>query len=145
MKKIFKLDELKNIAVNILDELKNKKSNNSTILGLSGELGSGKTTLTQNIANILGVKEKVISPTFVILKKYKTKDEKFKNLIHIDAYRLESSKELINLGWNDIIEDENNLIIVEWPENVSDCLNNNISRIFLNHKDNQTRTIETLI
>src|SRR4051812_40158014 len=95
---------------------------NATVIGLSGDLGSGKTTFTQSIAKALGVTENVTSPTFVIEKIYSLKNPStltelnFEHLIHIDAYRLESSRELLNLGWHDIVLDPKNLILIEWPE-----------------------------
>jgi len=90
MKKKFTIEDLHKIAEDILNKAKSIEGNNSvTVIALEGELGTGKTTLTQELARILGVKENIISPTFVIMKKYKVKDEIFQYLIHIDAYRLE--------------------------------------------------------
>src|ERR1700733_3565857 len=67
------------------------------VVGLYGDLGSGKTTFTQAVAKILGITEVVNSPTFVIEKIYKLEHERFEHLIHIDAYRLEKSSELEKL------------------------------------------------
>ena len=145
MEKSFKLEEIKKVAQNLIVQVDKKRTKNSMIIALSGELGTGKTTLTQEIAKLLGVKEKLVSPTFVIMKKYKTKDKKYKNLIHIDAYRLNNSQELLNLGWPEIIKDKDNLIIIEWPERIPECFNNNVCKVFLNHQDKQTRTIEILL
>ena len=75
------------------------------VFTLTGALGAGKTTLTQAIARELGITERLVSPTFVIMKLYQIKDSRFKHLIHIDAYRLNSCDELLKLGWNDIIAD----------------------------------------
>lgn len=140
MKKVLTLDSIEKTAKEIIKEINKSSQKIATILAFSGELGVGKTTITKEIARQLGVEERVISPTFVIMKKYKTKNKKFKNLIHIDAYRLESSVELMRLGWEDIVNDIHNFIIVEWPERVSECLSNNIYKIHLDHKDETTRT-----
>lgn len=95
----------------------------ATILGLRGDLGAGKTTFTQSLAEALGVKEKVTSPTFVIMKVYQLpREQKFQHLVHIDCYRLESSKELDHLGFEELTEDPGNLIILEWPEKVAEIL-----------------------
>ena len=142
MEKILTLDSLNKTAKEIIKKVKSGKEKGATILALYGDLGAGKTTTTKEIARVLGVKERVISPTFVIMKIYKTIDKKFKNLIHIDAYRLCKKEELFRLGWNEIIKDKNNLIILEWPERVLECLPSNIYKIKLDHKDESTRTIK---
>jgi len=88
------------------------------VVGLRGDLGAGKTTFFQAIAKHLGIKDKVISPTFVIMKKYPLKNKKYNFLFHLDAYRLKNEKELLNLGWEEIVKNNKNLIFIEWPENV---------------------------
>ncbi len=90
----------------------------ATVVTLSGSLGAGKTTFTKGIARALGVDETVASPTFVIQKTYDLKDQLYKKLIHIDTYRLKSMQELVTIGWNDILADPHNLIVLEWPEAV---------------------------
>lgn len=136
------LNDLNKVAKDIVKKAEDLKNEKSTLIALRGDLGSGKTTLTQEVAKILGVKENIISPTFVIMKGYEIKNKKFKKLIHIDAYRLEKSKELLKLGWNEIINDPKNLIILEWPEKVLECIPQNAIFIDLYHKDHQTRTIK---
>lgn len=91
----------------------------ATIITLSGELGAGKTTFVQGIARALGVEENVTSPTFVIEKVYELTGQKWKHLIHIDAYRLKSAHELEVLGWHEIAQEPGNLIVIEWPERVA--------------------------
>ena len=142
MEKTFDLIDLEKITKNLLSIIKKGVKNGATILAFSGDLGAGKTTTTKEIARQLGVKERVISPTFVIMKKYKTKDLKHKNLIHIDAYRLNKSEELLRLGWEEMIANKNNLIIVEWPERVIECLPKDIYNLKLEHKDDTTRTLK---
>lgn len=87
------------------------------IIALSGDLGSGKTKLSQGIALGLAVKKKVNSPTFVIIKKYPGR----KTLIHIDAYRLTNATDLINIGWDDFINSDT-VILIEWPERIKKIL-----------------------
>ena len=103
------------------------------VVGFYGELGAGKTTFMKYIAEALGVKETIQSPTFVIVKSYKLKVESrkeqeadfklaplnFQTLIHIDAYRIEKESEMLNLGWLGLLESEHNLIFVEWPERIA--------------------------
>lgn len=87
------------------------------IIALSGDLGAGKTKLSQGIALGLEVKKTVNSPTFVIAKKYPGR----KTLIHIDAYRLNSASDLINIGWEDFINPDT-VILIEWPERIKKIL-----------------------
>lgn len=137
-----KLSDLNKIAKDLLKKAIFLKSKNATVIALRGDLGSGKTTLTQEIAKILKVKEKIISPTFVIMKIYSIKNKKFSRFIHIDAYRLEKSEELFKLGWSEIIEDPKNLIILEWPEKVPKCVPKSSIFVDLHHKDHETRTVK---
>lgn len=113
----------------------------ATIVALHGDLGAGKTTFTQAVAKTLGVTETVTSPTFVIEKLYSLSHPDFKKLIHIDAYRLESGKELLHLGWKEIAADPKNLIFIEWPERVADILPNDMKKIEFTFVDDTTREI----
>ncbi len=102
-----------------------KNSKKGLVVALEGDLGSGKTTFTQQVADIFEIKDYVTSPTFVILKKYKINNSQelnFENLIHIDAYRLNSGEELLDLDWEKYILDSKNIIFVEWPEKISEVL-----------------------
>jgi tRNA threonylcarbamoyladenosine biosynthesis protein TsaE len=119
------------------------KQGTATVVGLSGDLGSGKTTFTQALARHLGVQETVTSPTFVIEKIYQLPNgQPFKHLIHIDAYRLSDGRELLNLGWAEIVSDPGNLILVEWSERVQDILPENSLEIQFQFIDEQTRLIK---
>lgn len=121
---------------------KEPSKNNAIVVGLYGDLGSGKTTFTKFIATHLGVEETVTSPTFVIEKIYKLDNQKFKNLIHIDAYRLESGRELESLGWKEISSNPENLILIEWPERVKEILPENITEIYFKFIDEKTREVD---
>lgn len=136
------LDLLPAIAKDILEKAHSLKTGKAVVIALEGDLGAGKTTLTQEIARQLGVKENVISPTFVIMKRYGVIDEKFKNLIHIDAYRLTKSEELIKLGWSELLNNKNNLIIIEWPEHVPECIPETALKIKLSNQGDEERDIE---
>ena len=119
--KITTLEELRTITKHIYGSLK-KDPNHATILALKGDLGSGKTAFTKELAKVLGVTEHVTSPTFVLAKTYPLKDTTFSNLIHIDAYRLEEGEDLNPIGFSDMLDDPNNLIVLEWPERVEGAL-----------------------
>jgi tRNA threonylcarbamoyladenosine biosynthesis protein TsaE len=114
------------------------------IYGFSGDLGSGKTAFTQAVAKELGINEHITSPTFVIQKSYPINKEgfPFKTLIHIDAYRLESGKELKVLGLDRLVENPENLILIEWPERVMEALPKEIPLLRFSFVSDQVRTIE---
>ncbi len=122
-----------------LDTLVPQKS--AVVVGLYGELGAGKTAFTQALANALGVIERVTSPTFVLEKVYALKNQKFSHLIHIDAYRLERSNELKQLGWDTIVLDRNNLIVIEWADRIEDILPKDTKRVYFTVSGERTRTI----
>ncbi len=95
-----------------------KKVAPSIKIGLTGDLGSGKTTLVKGLAQKLGIKEPVTSPTFTISKQYNTNDNKWPILRHLDLYRFDdiSKRDLEEIS--EIINLENGLIAVEWIENM---------------------------
>ncbi len=95
------------------------RESGATVVTLSGELGAGKTTFVQTLAHAFGVAGQVTSPTFVIEKAYALTGQAFARLVHIDAYRLEDAPQLEVLGWNEMIADAGNLIVLEWPEKVA--------------------------
>ena len=103
----------------------------ATVVTLSGELGAGKTTFVQGIARALGVAEPITSPTFVIEKIYSLEGQKWKRLIHIDAYRLADARELAALGWQEIVADPENLVCIEWPEHVAALIPADAARLHL--------------
>jgi len=132
--------ETAKIAKEFADKVFSIKGNKGAIVvGLSGELGAGKTTLTKSFAKALGIKEKVSSPTFVILKKYKTKN---KFLIHIDAYRINKAKEILDLGWKEITRDPKNIILVEWAENIRKVFPKSYFWLNLVHIDRSSRGVD---
>ncbi|HEY4508774.1 MAG TPA: tRNA (adenosine(37)-N6)-threonylcarbamoyltransferase complex ATPase subunit type 1 TsaE [Candidatus Paceibacterota bacterium] len=150
------LEETQKIAQDFISSIK-PNNTGATVVGLYGDLGAGKTSFIQGISKALGVSDTVVSPTFVIMKVYELdsgfqrsdlKEDskaqtlgKFTHLIHIDAYRIEKSSELLYLGWNDIISDPKNLIFIEWPERVADIMPEHI-HIHFTHVSENSREIE---
>ncbi len=138
------LAETKAVAQDFLAKIGDLgKKNIATVVGLHGDLGSGKTTFTQAVAEILGVEDRVTSPTFVIMKKYEiTKSgSAWKYLIHIDAYRLDKAEELAKLNWQEIIQNPDNLVLLEWPERVAEILPPDLISINFKFIDEATRQI----
>ena len=92
----------------------------SGVIALVGDLGTGKTTFVQGFAEGLGIKDKIISPTFVLIRQHQIPKSK-KILFHIDLYRLEE-KEFGQLGFKELISDANHLILIEWAEKAKNLL-----------------------
>lgn len=90
-----------------------KRLKKGDIVCLYGDLGSGKTTFVQGLAKGLGIKQRIISPTFIIIRSYELAVGSF---YHIDLYRAEGKKDLEGLGIEEIINDKNNIVIIEWAE-----------------------------
>ncbi len=112
--------ETKSLGKMLAQEIKGGR-----IACLEGELGAGKTTFTQGFLQGLKIKGPYTSPTFLIMKHYKkgisnksqNSKHKIQNIFHIDAYRIRE-KDLLNLGWEEIVADSNNIILVEWAERI---------------------------
>jgi tRNA threonylcarbamoyladenosine biosynthesis protein TsaE len=111
------------------------------VLGLQGNLGGGKTTFLQGFAKGLGIKEKILSPTFVILKRFQVPGFRFQDFYHIDCYRLKNEKDILELGFDDIIKDSRNIVAVEWSEKIKKVLPKNTIFIEFKFIDNKTREI----
>lgn len=126
---ISNIEEFEVFVHDFVELLKNSKKSArplALVISLKGNLGAGKTTFVQMLARELGIIETITSPTFVIQKRYDIKKVPdpfdFKKLIHIDAYRLDSEKELEDLDWSVLVSDPQNLICIEWPENVQNLI-----------------------
>ena len=144
MEKEFKESEIEEVAKEILLKIKKEKTvSSATVVALSGDLGAGKTTMTQALAKLLGLSDKISSPTFILMKNYELKNSAWEKLIHIDAYRIEKSRELLSLGWKNIISDPHNVVLIEWPERVIDILPEHI-KINFSHTSDEGREIEIL-
>jgi tRNA threonylcarbamoyladenosine biosynthesis protein TsaE len=131
-----------------------KKNKEAVVLLLKGDLGGGKTTFLQGFAKGLGVKEKVLSPTFVIMKKFpifskkptvhKTPDRVFcvlKYFYHIDCYRLKNYKDAVELGLKDILKNPENIVAIEWPEKISKILPKDAIKINFKFINKNTREV----
>lgn len=143
MKKIFAKNDIPDVARELLERVLASRANGAAVIALSGDLGAGKTTLSQAIARELGVRENVISPTFVIMKKYITEGIRgVSRLVHIDAYRLDSTSEIEKIGWAELVADPENLILIEWPEKVPEAIPAHAYRVALSHENEEERGID---
>lgn len=135
------LTETYQLAEQVAKELVSS-SDQATVLCLYGELGSGKTAFTQGLAKALEITETVNSPTFVIEKLYRLTHPFFSQMVHIDAYRLETSKELLVLDFVKLVAEPKNLIVIEWPEKVADILPLGVINFYFTFIDESTRLIK---
>lgn len=115
----------------IAKDIAQKFKDNGGLIALSGDLGAGKTTFTQGFAKALNIKDKIISPTFVLIRQHPVPNTK-KVLYHIDLYRLEGEINSQDLGLNELWEDKNNIVLIEWAEKIKTQLPKNT--IFINIK-----------
>ena len=108
------------------------------IIALYGNLGSGKTTFVQGLAKGLGIKQKIISPTFIIVRKYELGD---RNFYHIDLYRIGNEEDVLGLGLEDILSDRSNIIAIEWPEKIEKFLPKKRVNLFFKYLEEDKRRI----
>lgn len=138
------------------------------VIALHGELGSGKTTFVQGLAKGLEIKKRIISPTFIIVRKYEVpqpysssesgsagesrsnnsrpalpagRQARMIHFFHIDLYRITSESELEGLGIREIIEDPNNLVAIEWAEKMGEMLPKRRIDIHFEYIDEDKRKI----
>mgnify|MGYP001604197970 CR=1 FL=1 len=141
------LEELRAVAEGFLHEVAQIPSEKrATVVGLSGDLGAGKTAFVKCIADVLGIKETITSPTFILEKVYTIPRGSllgacFTKLIHIDAYRLHSGSEMRALDWDTITRDPANLIFIEWPEQVTEVMPKETISLSFEYVNESTRKI----
>lgn len=136
-KETIKLGE--KLAKRILEERKNKTA---IVLALEGEIGAGKTTFLKGFAKGLKIKEKILSPTFLIIRRIPLKISKYRNFYHIDCYRIKKKDEVLSLDFKGIIKDAQNIVAIEWPQKIKKFLPKKALRIsFKIFKKNKRRII----
>lgn len=111
------------------------------VLALSGELGTGKTTFVQGFMKGAGIKNRIISPTFVIAKRYTLNAKYYKHIYHIDCYRIHKPNELLNIGIKEILSNPQNIVLVEWSERIRRLLPKNVVIIELKHNKKENERI----
>ncbi len=134
--------ETQKLGYFLLNRIGLRRRRNAIVVSLSGDLGAGKTVLVRGLARILGIKSKIKSPTFTLMKKYKiprSKNSKF--LYHLDCYRLKNHKDLLVLGIDDILKDKENIVMIEWPERVKKILPKKHIKVSIDHVNENTRKI----
>lgn len=126
--------------------LRNLKGRN--LVCLYGPLGSGKTTFVQGLAKALGIKKRVVSPTYVLLREYpcsarsKPGSEQIQSLIHIDCYRLNNEDDFKSVELKEILNNSNNLVVIEWAERIRKILPKERIEIKFDHAGKNKRKID---
>lgn len=134
--------ETKKIAADLARKVvKSKPQKHACVFALEGELGAGKTTFIQGFAKALKIKQKITSPTFVLMRHYKLGIGGWELLIHIDAFRLKDWHDLASLGIKDIFADLGNIILIEWAERVQPILPRDCIKIHIDHIGKNERKI----
>lgn len=100
---------------NTKKEVYPERSRRALVFGLTGNLGAGKTTFIQAFAKGLGIRSRLTSPTFVLMKKYG-------DLYHLDCYRIKDFKDILALDFAEIVDEQKNIILIEWAEKIKKIL-----------------------
>ena len=140
------------LAEKLAEDISKIRKRKAFLIGLEGDLGGGKTTFVQGLAKGLKIKQKILSPTFVIYRKIqipkskcqiksKIQNPKFQNFYHIDCYRIKKPKELLTLNFQDIISNPKNIVCIEWADKVKKILPKDILWIKFELKGKDRRKI----
>lgn len=114
---------------------------NGGVIAFYGNLGSGKTTFVQGLAKGLSIKQRILSPTFIIVRSYTLYSN---NFYHVDLYRIENSNNLSSIGLIEIFENKKNIIALEWADKIKDILPKKRIDIFIKNLDQNKREITIL-
>ena len=147
----FSSEETKALGAEIAGSLAGRRSRGdrkACVVALRGDLGAGKTTFTQGFFRGLGVKRRPISPTFVIMRHYKiparrgtSGERRFTDIYHFDAYRLRKEEDVAVLGFQKILTDPRNIILVEWPEMIKGILPSDAVKMDFQYGKNENERI----
>ena len=136
--------ETKKLASQSAKKIAATRSDHARVIALNGNLGVGKTTFVQGFAKSLGINETIQSPTFVLMKIYSVKRRKnLKHLVHIDAYRIETPREIEHLGLRELLNDKDAVILIEWADRIKKLLPKNTQWITFSHARTRTERIIT--
>ncbi len=124
---------------------KHSRTSGALVIGLVGNLGAVKTTFIQSFARELGIKRRLTSPTFVIMRSYRLPNQSritnYQLLYHVDAYRIKNAKEIKSLGFDEIMNDPKNIILIEWADKIKKILPKETIWINFNHGKKESERI----
>lgn len=102
--------------------IQGKRGERAKIMALYGELGSGKTMFVQGLAKGIGIPHRILSPTFILVRRYGLAGKNFSWFYHIDLYRLDKRADFRDLGIIEIFQDPGAIVAIEWAERLGDLL-----------------------
>lgn len=112
-----------------------------TTIALHGDLGSGKTAFTKGIAQALNILEETTSPTFTLINVYQAHHKHYDELVHVDTYRLNNQADLAAIGLIEYFNKPRTLVVIEWPEKITDMLPSNTLHVFFEFVETEIRKI----
>lgn len=122
-----------------------KQLSSGAVVTLHGNLGSGKTTFVQGLAKGFGIKKRIISPSFIIMRTYevgeKSKDLGIKHFYHVDLYRIETEKDIEGLGLLELINNKETIVVVEWPDKIEHLLPEDRIDLYFEYMADDKRSI----
>lgn len=154
-------DETKKLGEELAKKLLEKRAGKyARVVALLGDLGAGKTTFTQGFMKGLGIRARILSPTFIIFRKHRialrstnslkpvptgrqVKAKSFSSVYHMDAYRIKDPKELTVLEFEKILENPENIVLIEWAEKIKQVLPKDTMWVRFEHgkKENERKII----
>lgn len=129
-----RVDDMKQIASELVQKMPETK-----VFTFSGPLGAGKTTLVQHMLKACGVTGPIQSPTYTYVSVYKLKDGT--TFYHFDLYRLETTDDFLQAGFDEYLYQPNSCCFIEWPEIIAPLLKDSVCRVTLGYEVEDTRNI----
>jgi tRNA threonylcarbamoyladenosine biosynthesis protein TsaE len=120
-------EETRNLGEKIAKVFMGKadKTERATIVSLEGDLGGGKTTFVQGLGRGLGLRDAILSPTFILFRRYDLSSQPFSDFYHFDCYRIESQSDqfgLREMGVGQIIKNPKNIVAIEWADKIKSTI-----------------------
>lgn len=139
-------EEMSRAVRALLSYARRHRARGACVIGLSGALGAGKTTLTKILAREIGITRNIISPTFMLERVYTIPrthvfSKQFSHLVHVDAYRLHDGDATFAAHLSERMHDPKNLIVIEWPERIRTLLPKKTFFVFFAHKSERKRAV----
>lgn len=138
----------KNVASKIAQStLRKKPGGRAVVVGLAGDLGSGKTTFVGGFARVLGIRRRMVSPTFTVMRRYKIPSTSpayrkgYRSLVHVDCYRVHKPAELTIIKFDEWLKDPSAIVLIEWADLIQKLLPRGTRRIKFKHLRGDRREI----